>query len=223
MQDILNPNLNTLPKPQLQLWEELSETPQHFILYGGTAIALRLGHRMSVDFDFFSPVAFDPEFLYKKVSYLKNARIVQQTKNTLTCCVEREGDVLVSFFGGLDIGQVCSPSLVDSNHIYVASLTDLAGTKAAVIQKRVELKDYLDIEALLKLGYLTLENILACAGVVYGEAFNPYITLKALCYFEEPELVSLSSNTKEYLIETVHSVNLDNLPNLSRSPLGSLR
>ena len=222
MQEILKPNLNTLPKSQLQLWQELSGTPQHFILYGGTAIALRLGHRMSIDFDFFSSIPFDPELLYRDVSYLKNARIVQQTKNTLTCCVERQGEVLVSFFGGLDIGQVCSPSLVESNRIQVAHLMDLAGTKAAVIQKRVELKDYLDIEALLKSRHLTLETILACASVVYGKAFNPYITLKALCYFEEPELASLLPSTKEYLVQTVHRVNLDNLPTLSRSPLGSM-
>jgi hypothetical protein len=49
----LIPNLSMLPPPQLKLWLELGETPEAFTLYGGTALALRFGHRTSVDFDFF--------------------------------------------------------------------------------------------------------------------------------------------------------------------------
>lgn len=58
---IFNPNLSILPPPQLQLWPELDATPEAFTLYGGTALALRLGHRASVDFDFFSNQPFDPD------------------------------------------------------------------------------------------------------------------------------------------------------------------
>ena len=53
------PNLSMLPPPQLRLWLELDSTPDHFTLYGGTAFALRLGHRVSVDFDFFSSQSED--------------------------------------------------------------------------------------------------------------------------------------------------------------------
>jgi hypothetical protein len=219
---ILTPKLSTLPDPQLTVWDELSHTPPDFILYGGTAIALRLGHRKSIDFDFFSPIPFDPELLYINIPYLKDARIVQQSKNTLTCSIDRDGEVLVSYFGGLNIGQVEPPSLVESNNIRIASLKDLAGTKAAVIQKRAEPKDYLDIEALLTSGNLTLEMILACGKVVYDKAFNPYITLKALCYFDEIELESLPNDTKQKLIKVVSKVNLDNLPELNRFALGSI-
>ncbi len=49
-----NPRLDILPAPQRRLWTELHEVPRNFVLYGGTAIALRLGHRQSIDFDFFS-------------------------------------------------------------------------------------------------------------------------------------------------------------------------
>jgi len=51
---VFTPNLSILPPPQLRLWSELDATPEAFTLYGGTALALRLGHRTSVDFDFFS-------------------------------------------------------------------------------------------------------------------------------------------------------------------------
>lgn len=50
---LFSPQLGILPPPQRRLWPELSAVPPSFVLYGGTAIALYLGHRPSVDFGFF--------------------------------------------------------------------------------------------------------------------------------------------------------------------------
>jgi nucleotidyltransferase AbiEii toxin of type IV toxin-antitoxin system len=221
MSNFLKPNLNVLPPPQKQVWEELSSTPSDFILYGGTAIALRLGHRTSVDFDFFSPKNFDPEQLYRDIPYLDGGKILQQTKNTLTCRINREGEVFLSFFGGLTIKQVSMPSVSQSNNIRIASLLDLAGTKAAVIQKRSELKDYLDIDALLTEGKLSLDVILACGQVIYGNAFNPIITLKALVYFEDSELKNLAPQIKKRLKTAVQNVHLEQIPQLDIFNLGA--
>ncbi len=219
---IIQPKLTILPKSQLLLWNELIATPREFILYGGTALALRLGHRESIDFDFFSPKSFDPELLYKEIPYLKNAKILQQSGNTLTCLIEREGNVLVSFFGGLKIYQINTPSIVETNNLKIASLEDLAGTKTAVIQKRAEAKDYLDIHALLTLGKLSIETLLACAVAVYGKEFNPYITLKAMCYFEEPELKILTNELKQMFLQIVKNVNVELIPKLTCFPLGTV-
>lgn len=49
--DEFAPILDSLPPAQQRLWPELDATPDHFTLYGGTALALRLGHRISVDCD----------------------------------------------------------------------------------------------------------------------------------------------------------------------------
>lgn len=221
MQTFLKPNLNVLPSPQKQVWEELATTPSDFILYGGTAIALRLGHRTSVDFDFFSPKDFDPDQLYQEISYLSGGKILQKAKNTLTCRINREGEVLLSFFGGLNIKQVAAPSPSKSNKIWIASLLDLAGTKAAVIQKRIELKDYLDIDALLTQGKLSLNTILACGQAVYGHSFNPLITLKALVYFDDVELKNLTNEHKKRLTTAVQNVKLEQIPKLEGHDLGS--
>jgi len=70
---ILVPNLSMLPPPQLRLWPELGATTETFTLYGGTALALRLGHRTSVDFGFLSNASFDPERLAIMIPYLKDA------------------------------------------------------------------------------------------------------------------------------------------------------
>src|ERR1043166_1162314 len=149
---VFTPNLATLPPPQRVLWPELAGTPEVFALYGGTALALHLGHRTSVDFDFFSNAPFDPDALAQTLPYLKGAERVQVAPNTLTCRVERDGPVLVSFFGALGLGQVAAWEQAPGMTLHVASLLDLAGTKAAVIQKRAEVKDYLDMDALLRHG-----------------------------------------------------------------------
>ncbi len=99
------PNLTILPTPQLLLWRELNATPEHFTLYGGTALALRLGHRSSVDLYLFSNRSFDPDELSEAIPYLRGAERVQVAPNTLKCRVERGGPVLLSFFGGLGLGQ----------------------------------------------------------------------------------------------------------------------
>ena len=54
MPQCLEPRLDVLPEAQQQIWASLSAAPRlSFVLYGGTAVALHLGHRQSLDFDFF--------------------------------------------------------------------------------------------------------------------------------------------------------------------------
>src|SRR4029078_13479816 len=93
------PHLEILPAPQQALWDELRETPDHFTLYGGTALALRIGHRVSGDFDFFSQVPFDAGTLVRSISYLRGAEPMAIRKNTLTCTVDRGGPIKLQFFG----------------------------------------------------------------------------------------------------------------------------
>jgi hypothetical protein len=206
------PRLDILPPAQLALWPELDATPEHFTLYGGTALALRLGHRTSVDFDFFSDEAFDPDALARAVPYLYGAERVQVASHTLTCRVERNGPVLVSFFGNLQLGQAAPPERAEGSKVQVASLLDIAGTKAAVVQRRAEARDYLDIDALIRHG-IDLPKLLAAGAVVYGRSFNPLITLKALSYFND--VPSLPAEVQERLEVAVEAVDPTRLPLLT--------
>jgi len=156
MSTAFNPRLDILPEAQRRLWPELEGTPGDFTLYGGTAIALRLGHRQSIDFDFFAQTSFEPDALLTKIPYLKGAVVRQSSPNTLTTTVERNGGVQVSFFGGLGLGQVEAPDFIKDLNLAIASLIDLAGTKAKVIIQRVEPKDYIDIHALMTKGGVRL-------------------------------------------------------------------
>lgn len=212
MPGVFQPRLDILPLPQRTLWSELDATPEHFTLYGGTALALRLGHRQSVDFDFFSDVPFDPDELARAIPFLADAERVRVSAHSLECRVERGGPVLVSFFGDLGLGQAAQRERADRSQVYVASLLDIAGTKAAVVQRRAEARDYLDIDALIRHG-VDLPRILAAGVAVYERSFNPLITLKALSYYED--VPTLPAGVRERLQAAVEAVDPARLPVLA--------
>jgi Nucleotidyl transferase AbiEii toxin, Type IV TA system len=211
---MFEPKLEILPEAQRALWAELAAIPTEFVLCGGTAIALQLGHRQSVDFDFFASRSFDPVQLYSSMPLLEGSTVLQQAANTLTFRVDRANPVIVSFFGVPTLRRVAAPLIAHDNHLRIASLLDLAGMKAAVVQQRAEAKDYTDLHALLVAG-ISLPAALAAAGVIYGERFNPQLTLKALSFFGDGDLPSLPTHVQERIIGAVRSVNLDRLPVLS--------
>ncbi|MGH8219648.1 MAG: nucleotidyl transferase AbiEii/AbiGii toxin family protein [Steroidobacteraceae bacterium] len=208
----LIPQLQILPANQRRLWSRLGETPPDFVLYGGTALALRLGHRSSIDFDFFARRAFQPIELVREIPYLTNQTIVQEGQSTLSCEVETGvGAVKISFFGGLSIGQIEPPALVTTNQIAVASLKDLFGMKCATVPQRNESKDYLDIHALMQQGGITLSEGMACAAAMYGRQYNPALTLQALSYFDDLH-EALPQAVRAALLAAVKNVSLAHLP-----------
>jgi hypothetical protein len=202
------PKLDVLPAEQRALWPRLAEVPGWFTLCGGTAIGLHLGHRESLDFDFFGDRPFDPDRLLGSLSFLDGARTIQKEENTLSCLIGDAGrPVQVSFFGVPRLRLTAPPLIADGNGIGIATLRDLAGMKAAVVQKRAEPKDYFDIDALIQAGIM-LEDALKVAALLYGDQFNPRITLKALTYFGEPRLASLPAALKARLRKAVCAVRL---------------
>ena len=80
----------------------MTELPDGIVLYGGTALALYLGHRQSVDFDFFARRDLDLERIAEDIPFLAGAQVIQRERNTLSVIVDRGGPVKVSFFGVRD-------------------------------------------------------------------------------------------------------------------------
>jgi Nucleotidyl transferase AbiEii toxin, Type IV TA system len=202
-----DPHWGALPAAQRELWPHLAPSVKMgLVLYGGTASALRLGHRTSVDFDFFTERPIDPGELEGAFDFVKRSRVIQQQKNTLSVLAPvQDGGVRVSFFGGIEIGRVGFPDLTHDSVIKVASLPDLLSTKLKVLLQRVESKDYKDIAAILRAG-AKLETGLAAAMSMYGANFQPSEAMKALTYFEGGDLASLPSSDREYLVRAAGKV-----------------
>ena len=215
MANAFSPRLDILPAAQKKLWPDLAQTPAHFTLYGGTAIALRLGHRQSIDFDFFSPMTFEPRSLLETIPYLQGSEVRQTAPNSLTVTVDRGGPTQLQFFGNVDLGQVADAEIAEGPDIPVASLLDLGGIKCAVVTQRAEIKDYLDLFALMTKAKLSLPQMLAAAAVIYGDEFTPLDSLKAISYHDDPSLSDLPKNVRVYLSAAVHSTDPIKLPVLN--------
>ena len=194
---MLEPILDILPKAQRELWPALVEVPDNFVLYGGTALALRLGHRSSVDFDFFSSQTLDTEALYK-IPFIANAEVLQREPTALTLSVNPPDPVKVSFFGDIGFGRVSGPAQTADGVLAVASLLDLFGTKLKVLLQRVAARDYLDLAAILRAG-IPLQDGLGAAVALYGNEFPPIDAVKALAYYEEDVAGQVDATTRRYL------------------------
>jgi hypothetical protein len=215
------PRLDILPPPQRRLWAELAAVPAEFVLYGDTALALHLGHRQSVDFDFFGNRPLDTALLAPAMPFLAGAIVTQRAPNTFSCTVDRGGVIQLSFFGLPDLPRLSPPLIAPDTGLRVASLLDLAGTKASVVQVRAEAKDYIDIDALLRDGRIDLPTALAAAQAIYGAAFNPQNTLKALSYFEDGNLHRLPQSVRDRLARAAREVDLDRLPMIAVAGRGA--
>lgn len=193
-------HLKILPKAQLKLWPLLKDIPKEFILYGGTAVALQLGHRVSIDFDFFSDAPLNKDKLISQFPLLKQYQLVQPELNTIDCIIDfKEGSIKLQFLANLGERQkrIETPVIAD-NQLQIASLKDLFATKLNTIQHRAECKDYIDIDAIIKSG-ISLEEGLGCAIAIYGKSFDPASSLRALCSYRDGNLSELRPEIKNHL------------------------
>jgi hypothetical protein len=210
--------MDILPKAQRDLWNELLPSRGlGFVLYGGTAIALRLGHRPSVDFDFFTEKLLDHDALRREFPFLKEATLLQQERNSLHFLVPagslKEEYVKLSFFGSIAFGRIGEPEVTEDGIVEVASLLDLMATKLKVILQRAEAKDYRDIAKMLAAG-VPLAQGLAGARILYGSAFQISESLKALVYFGDGDLHSLSREEKNILLKAASSIGAGAVPEI---------
>src|SRR3989344_905141 len=161
--------------PQLFFLEKLG-----FYMAGGTALALQIGHRTSLDFDFYNPKHFASSPLYDKIENISksNAEKISQHKDTLIC---RADGVNLSFFW---YSHKLIENPINAQGILLASLGDIAAMKLIAISSRPVQRDYIDIFYLLK--KFTLEEMFAFGYKKYPN-FNHYLSLRALTYFEDLE------------------------------------
>lgn len=217
------PHWEVLPAAQRELWPLLAASVDlRLVLYGGTAVALRLGHRSSIDFDFFTDKPLDQEQLRGGFQFLNRSQVIQDRHDTLTVIAPvAEGSVKISFFGEIGIGRAGIPDLTSDGAVKVASLLDLLATKLKVMQQRIETKDYQDVAAILRAG-VRLESGLAAAAAMYSPSFQPSEAMKALTCFEGGDLAALAENERALLTRAVAGVRHIPIAGLVSSSLSAI-
>ena len=121
------PHMGLLPQPQRGLWPELrSVSALGLVLYGGTAIALRLGHRLSADFDFFTDKPLSKSAIQKALRFIERSVMIQDQPDTFTVLVPdaiaTDSHIKVSFFGNISFGRIGEPQWTEDGVLQVASL-----------------------------------------------------------------------------------------------------
>lgn len=149
-----------------------------FTLSGGTALALQLGHRLSVDFDFFSPALIDKKLWGRLKVVFKSISITPlvDTVDELTVVIQ---DVKFTFL------YYPYPPLEEPiiwSDIRLFSIPDISATKAQTVGRRSTYKDYFDLYTILVMQKLTLSEIISLAEKKFGDDFNGRIFLEQLVY-----------------------------------------
>lgn len=152
-----------------------------FYLAGGTALALQIGHRISVDLDFFSPKPI-PRALLEAVRRAIGKRSFRVSVNN--------SDELTVFADGVKLTFLYYPfprllPFARYGGVSLLSIKEIAATKAYTIGRRGSYKDYVDIYFVLKDKYASLQAIIKLAEKKYGDAFNSRLFLEQLVYFED--------------------------------------
>lgn len=152
-----------------------------FYLVGGTALALQIGHRMSVDFDFFCEKLLPSDLLSKAKCVFADSRlsVTYRAVDQLNVLID---DVKVTFF---HFEYPVIDPFIEYQRVPIASVREIAAMKAFSIGKRLSYKDYVDWYFLLKGGYLTLPEVIAHAKKKFAGDFNDRLFLGQLVSFED--------------------------------------
>ena len=150
-----------------------------FVLAGGTALALHLGHRISVDFDLFAPAGMFPDRLLNRVAALPCAlQVIQDKKDTLDVLLD---DIKCSFFS---YPYPFSPTRESYHAMPLAEVLDIAAMKLVAIAQRGAKKDFIDLYVILR--QHSFGSVFANALRRFGkQSMNPLHIGKSLVYFAD--------------------------------------
>ncbi len=154
-----------------------------FYLAGGTALALQLGHRQSIDFDLFTEQLIPSELLNRVETVFKD-QTVRPLVNNIDELTVMVTDTKVTF---LHYPFPVLGEFVDLEGVKALSVHELAATKAYTIGRRGSLKDYVDLHAVVAGQHATLRDISDLAAQKYGDIFNTRLFLEQLVWLEDIE------------------------------------
>jgi len=155
-----------------------------FNLVGGTALALYMGHRKSIDIDLFSNFAFDASGLLESIQQDYPLELYNTSSNTIKGSIEKVNiDIIAHRYPYLNV-----PSLIDG--ILILSVPDLIAMKLnAISVSGQRAKDFIDIYFILEENMFKISDMLKFYQLKYNQHGDMHI-LKSLIYFEDIDLSS---------------------------------
>lgn len=174
-------HLEALTEAGATLFPKLASFKQDFYLVGGTALALQIGHRLSVDFDMFSNEELPQTLLPKIKRTFPDTMIVPTINNPEQMNITVKG-VKMTFFWYQYPPVV---PLIDHENVRMCSVQEIAAMKAFAIGKRGTYRDYVDMYFLLHEGHVTIEQLFEITRKKYAGEFHERLFLEQLLYMED--------------------------------------
>ena len=173
-------HLTTVQPDTLGLLKKLMRLPELevFNLAGGTALALQIGHRHSVDLDFFGDVAFDAAEVMAAIKDFAEVGIINQSRSILILNTDGVKTDFVRYRYPL-----LNP-IVIIDDIRMLSTLDIGAMKIAAITNRGRQRDFYDLFFLLKI--YSLRQLLDAYNTKYTDG-SEFLALKSIIYFEDAE------------------------------------
>ena len=168
-----------LSDKQVELLPLVGEFKREYYLVGGTAIALYLGHRRSIDFDLFKFAPLNRKRNLEKVRSSGFPSVVTWNVSEQMNLVVN--DVKITFF---QYPFQIKASNDFEGMVRIPDLLDLAAMKAYALGRRSKWKDYVDLYFLLK-DRFSLAEISQRAVEIYGDLFSDKLFRSQLSYFED--------------------------------------
>lgn len=187
MKTIMLPQFtDQLDKDRQQVFRLLKAFSGDFVLAGGTAIMLQMGHRLSYDFDCFCKTWELPQNTLAKAHKIFGSKISLKLKTSEMISVTTENGVDVSFVSHpfRIIRPVIKTGLINLFH-----LDDLAASKAYTIGRRNTWRDYVDLFVFIKSNTYSLKKIVKLAKQKFGGEFNEKLFVGQLSYFDDIDIV----------------------------------
>ena len=172
---------NILTKEQVELLPFVNRFYKKFGLVGGTAIALQIGHRESIDFDLFSYEKFSNYKIRKEVEKhnLKIQKTYQDELGQFTFIIN---NVQFTFFQYPF--EINYEIIFQKNVLKMPNLLILAAMKAYALGRRAKWKDYVDLYFIMNKFY-NINEIISCAKNIFKGEFNSKIFKEQLAYFAD--------------------------------------
>ncbi len=167
---------------QRGVFDKLKNFPE-FYLAGGTALALQIGHRISVDFDLFFGRNL-PDSLLKKVRRIfKGSKIKVQINHSEQLTLNLNSTQLTF----VKYPYPLISKLETYQRVKLLSVPEIAATKAFTVGRRITFKDYVDLYFILKEKFISLPKIIDICEKKYKKEFNDRLFLEQLVYSEDVE------------------------------------
>lgn len=174
-------HIEALTEEAKKLFPKLSDFKEHFYLAGGTALALQIGHRVSVDFDLFSPDSIKKTLLAQVESAYEgmSMEVLVNNSRELTLLIQGVKHTFLHYPFPIIL------PFEKNDTINLLSSKEILATKAYSIGRRGAFKDYVDLSVGISAGISSLQEIIDLAREKYGDVFNDRLFLEQTVYFDD--------------------------------------